>query len=551
MYVLFGHPLIVPAARLFPDGQRVSEGQLDDGRKVPIVFHRIAPRPIATGDQPATAAALRWLGAAQSWEELAPGAPLDPGAAEWCELKLPVDSYGHWLWLGKRHVDLAWLPASKIAPLTPAVTPPAKGDDFYFECLRIRALDPLCRWQAELAGYKPAAVRPTPMPVPFADPTEPLVQKSDDASFLDRIAKQRSEMWSLALSALNDADRTLSKQTTTALAGAIRMESEAAGRTVPVWPDVAESERLLQSLLSERENPRRLTAAARDWLMRRPQATAWTSDDGGLWDADQKLPLPRVGVANFTSARAVAWARGEAEGQTPELMTLDPWQARVLTLPALVRPAPTDGSAERPGIEVRVGSWSAVLATQRRQIDAVPPGVPIAPAFLDHTMTTWALAQNVSPLPAGGRSVLGALTGMLLRESGSAAMGSGWSLYFEVEKSAFEHQTLRIWFGPTGRSLEVIVVDLPESARIPESAEGSAIVRAPGARDEVLRGAQIRQSKDRWTVRIPVPNRAIERPGLLRIGVEHARGAVRSAWPRAMFPWATEPGRALINVSKW
>ena len=49
-----------------------------------------------------------------------------------------------------------------------------------------------------------------------------------------------------------------------------------------------------------------------------------------------------------------------------------------------------------------------------------------------------------------------------------------------------------------------------------------------------------------------LPPHAIEPSGVLRLGVERLdeRG-VRSAWPRALLPWESEPGRAAIDTRGW
>ena len=78
--------------------------------------------------------------------------------------------------------------------------------------------------------------------------------------------------------------------------------------------------------------------------------------------------------------------------------------------------------------------------------------------------------------------------------------------------------------------------------------ERGAIHRA--VEDEHL-GARVVPGPDRWTIRLPIPNSAIERPGRLRLAIEHIRGNARSTWPRAQFPWQTEPGRASVDLTKW
>jgi hypothetical protein len=56
----------------------------------------------------------------------------------------------------------------------------------------------------------------------------------------------------------------------------------------------------------------------------------------------------------------------------------------------------------------------------------------------------------------------------------------------------------------------------------------------------------------KWVCQIPLPAICFESDGTLRIGLERIdpRGT-RSAFPRPMLPWQSEPGRVAIDTSTW
>lgn len=551
LFAVFGQTLIVPASSVLGPGGRIPQAKLDDGREVTVSIRRVLVEPF-TPTQAFGAlenSASRWIGPIGRWHDSP--AKTSPRTIEFCEIELPPDAIGHWLWLGAQHIDLAWIPAEKPLKFEiPSLSPEARGDAFVRECLRLEGMNPLARWRSSLFGITlPPA---TQAAIPFApDATEAIVRPKAPAVG-DLLADRQAALWNHALSHLQRADAVVYRRVLTECSRVVRFEG-ATTRFAPAWADAAQLQLLLDQLLINRDNPRALGAAATAWLAKRPPACAWVNDDAGLLDADSRLPLPRIGVANLGDASALGWAGGKGESQSPELLSIPPDRAQILAIPALSRPAPTDGSNDAQMIEAHVGSWSSMLAVNRRSVIARPPGLMIAPTYIDHALMPWTMSQSISPLPSGERSQVGALAARLVREAGPTNIpsGSGWSIYMEVERSAFEHQTVRIWFGPINRPTHVVQVELPETSRIPESGEAVATVREPGARDALLPGAQIIPAATHWSLRLPVPNRAVERPGLVRFGVEHIRGNLRSSWPRAIFPWATEPARACVDLTRW
>src|SRR5262249_14501255 len=152
----------------------------------------------------------------------------------------------------------------------------------------------------------------------------------EDLDISERFALQQNALWDFALTRLANADKEQFARVAASLCEVVRFEVGESTRFVPAWADPAESQRLLADLLENRDDPHRLVAGARDWLSHRPTASAWVSDDAGLLDAESKMPLPRVGVANFSETRAITWAKVEQDARSPELTTIDPLQAKTL-----------------------------------------------------------------------------------------------------------------------------------------------------------------------------------------------------------------------------
>ncbi|MBY0113270.1 MAG: hypothetical protein K2Y21_10640 [Phycisphaerales bacterium] len=552
LFVVFGQTLIVPTSRLVSDGRLPKTAKLDDGRDVPLVVHRVVTRsPISGLPTPMETAALRWLGGAVAWAEV----PAGEASMELCEVRLPVDAYGHWLWIGDQRVSLEWLSEDNTdwSRVSPAIAKQA-GDPFIRECLRLESRDPRLAWRASLFGLSARVPTPPSLPIPF-ERTPELIETPDDGAFLDRAADQTASLWRHTLAALHRADKGVAQRVVDRLGAIVSFEAGGRQRLAPAWASASEAGALLEALLERRREPRRMVAAANEWLRSRPAACAWITDDAGLYDSNTNVPLVRVGVANFGEGASVASVKGVIDAGGPELGTLAARSATVLPVAPLTTPDPGDGVLESQGIDVRCGDWAGVIEAQRRHLVAQPPGLSIGPLSLDHSISTWSRSQTVVPLPGDGatRRDIPTLVGRLVRDvgPGGSGVGSGWSLYLEAERSTSERQTVRLWFGPAGSPSAVVTADLPENSSIPESGEGSATVRLAGRADSALVGARVVPNVDRWTVRLPIPNSAIERPGRVRLAIEHVRGNVRSAWPRAMFPWQTEPGRASVDLTKW
>ncbi|HEX8875662.1 MAG TPA: hypothetical protein VF777_02875 [Phycisphaerales bacterium] len=544
LYVPFGKPLITTSARL-ATAQR--QAKLDDGRSIELIAHRVRIIPLAPTSA-SESVALRWLGGVARWTESDSGIDL-------VEARLPVDAFGHWLWSGERRVPVEWL-SGEDDPLPRAAPDLLRraSDPFVRECLRLESVDPRLAWRAALLNVSITKPSPDAPPIPFAT-TPNLIESPRDAAVIDRLAQQFAALWRVALASLRRSDADLHRQVVDQLTLVLELDAPGGKRLVPAWPGPDRCGTLLDALLRDRNEPRRLAAAAREWLRTRPAACAWVADDAGILESSTSAPLVRIGVANLQAARTLVSARGVIDLAGPELTPLEPRSAAVLPVAPLLIAPPADGAPEQWGIDIRCGDWSAVLPAQRRHFPVLPPGRSIGELALDHSIEPWSRSQSLVPLanPLESRRELPALAGRVVRDAGpgGVGIGSGWSLYLEVERGTGERQTIRVWFGPFASPSAVVTAELPEITSIPESGEGTATVRLPGRGDAALIGARVVPSADRWTIRLPVPNSAIERPGRLRLAVEHLRGDARSTWPRAQFPWQTEPGRASLDLSTW
>lgn len=546
LYAVFGQALIAPPAALEITG-RPPPAKLDDGRDVPIILHRGSisfwetSQPFGSPES----VALRWIGPISVWNDA-------PASVELCEVQLPPDAIGNWLWLGSRHVDLTWIPAEKPVKVElGSLAAEAKSDRFVLACLRAEGASPWMRWRSALFGIAPASAGAVPIPFdPNADPHEALPARPAPPSLSDQLAARQNALWNHVLARLAKADADVFRRVINECTRVVRFDSGPV-RFAPAWADAASCQLLLDQLLLNRDDARRLVAAASEWLSQQPVACAWVSDDAGLLDAESRMPLPRLGAANFSPSPVLSWASGAGDARTPELITIQPDRAQILAIPSLA--ADQASAAEVQAAEVHVGNWATKLPVDRAALVARPPGLLIAPSFLDSASNTWMRSQSLSPLPTGERSQIGALAARIVREAGptNVPSGSGWSMYFELERSVHEQQTVRLWFGPSNRATLIVEVVLPETSRIPESGDPIVMSHEPGGRDQPLAGAQVIGSATHWSLRIPIPNRAVERPGLIRLGVEHIRGNFRSSWPRAMFPWANEPARALVDLTRW
>lgn len=372
------------------------------------------------------------------------------------------------------------------------------------------------------------------------------------------LAEQGAWRWQAALSRVAEADPKLAELLAERLLAGMRTGP---GLVVPAWaPDGPELERLLDALLDSSLGPPEFTVRARSWLAAQPHAVAWVLDDAGRTDAISGDVIATVGAANLSHEPALCWARsGEAPSSriSEELTSLAPWSASSVS--AICPAAGSDPSVLGQPLSARVGQASSRLIVLARPAPVNPPGLSIGPFAADWTLPRWltggALAEGPRQEPAPS-----AAAALLFRARPQGADAPQWQLYLECaesEPAAAESEPagfLRVWIGPYGHPAAVLRItsDGAMFDQTLESRSGPPSDAPPAAAGAALRTLQVLREKDRWRVWLPIAPAVIGPDGLLRLGIQRvdAQGR-RSAWPRAMMPWQTEPGRASLDTRNW
>jgi len=521
-----GHPAIIPVS--LSGGARAPDpavATLDDGRSMPTTLTWVGVRR-----EPTTPAG-RWLGLAGPWSTSAgffEGAP--PAVGFWSlVLELPADAAGQGVWIDGRRVDLNWLPSqSYLRGITapddwaPPLGTEALGRPGLSTFTEQARRDPFLRWRVRLLedGLAPdaSAEEGAIDAHRFSDPV------------LESLAATLEARWRAVFAHLRAQDRELARLMRRRLALVCDMGW---GLWAPVWDQSpAEIDALLDSLLDPEVGAAERRRAAYAWLEGQASAEAWVIDDAGLDDADGLHRVVTLGMSNLGAGREVAWA---TPAGTPRIEDLTP-VAPASTIRLGVA-TPIEASAAR--IVARLGRWSRVLEAMPAPLPAVPPGATIGPLALDWTARTWTGETTTREPRQAGRT-------MALVQRGAGGGKADWSVYIEAEwpdgLSADEasDDSARVWLGAFGRPAAVIRV-WADGRTARERPVGSASVAASVLREE-----------DRWIAVVPVPAEAIEPSGLLRVGLERIRpDARRSAWPRPMHPWQSEPGRLAIDTNAW
>jgi hypothetical protein len=182
----------------------------------------------------------------------------------------------------------------------------------------------------------------------------------------------------------------------------------------------------------------------------------------------------------------------------------------------------------------------------------------VGPLLRDYTMKLWQIgnAPTEEFLPRGEWA-----TGALLHRPPpdptappSAVESRRWELLVECRMAPgtrgeqLQREAVRLYFGPSDRPIAALKVDLNGTitSELPTDPLMPPEMKAPPGRTDITRGA------DRWSFRISLPPGAVERDGTVRLGLTRVDSfGRRSAWPRPMLPWQTEPGRAALDIGAW
>lgn len=502
--------------------------RLDDGRIIPSRLCRIGvsiPRP-----GPADSLPMGWLPPVGVWTalELAPANAQLVGGTAVVAIDPPLDAVGQAIWIGGIRHSVNWLPATAAlvrtesgdGPWAPVVPEPSGA---LLDAAAPEALTPLGRWRYRLLvdGLRPrGASEPEAAhaPRPFADPV------------IEALARQNEDRWRVALAWLWAADPELCQRVKRRLAAVVDFGQ---GAVSPVWPtDHASLDRLLGDLLDPTLTPARRAQHAELWLDDQPRGAAWIIDEGGI-PSDGGARIVSVGVANLIERETLCWVQLPDAG-APDLRPLRPFASTQLlaAVPAKVTT-----------IEVRVGGFSARLPIHPGAIPAVPPGVAVGPLMEDLSMRPWLSGEVTLP------KIEWTTSAMLHRPPPRSAETStaAWELFVECRLipgvGTLERESVRVYLGPRSQPTRVLRVGINGEVTTEHPAHEAGI---PADRVNVARHA------GGWSFRLPLPGYAIEPDSTLRLAVTRTDAlGRRSAWPRAMLPWQTEPARAMIDTGAW
>lgn len=534
-----GSTLVVPVevgGNLPTDGR--VQAVLDDTRA-------LAARLWWIGLDPRSTIGGEWLSDEGRWHALTPSQAR--GSGFWAlVIELPVDGGGG-LWVQGQRWAVQWWPTPEALvredQAWAAWEPPEMAISGRIgERLLIPELQsPVRRWRAELAtrGLRPRSAE--------ADAASTGTIAPDTAEgVLEAFAGQRRTLWQLALARLWHDDRALERRLVEALT---RTADMGRGVRAPVWrTDSVALDALLDALLDPEGRAASRADAAKLFIDEAPIAAAWIEDDAGaaprvgegqpaLEVADQARAVATVGVANLTGQEALAWAR-EPGATEPQVAATPPWGSTLLRVEL--------HSAE--AVRVGCGRWESLLPVERGALRARPPGAALGPLLHDWTLDGWITGNE----RAGALPVHGATGALLYLDRGL------WTMYIECATSSSalsevgatdlvgeSPDRVRVWLGPRGAPHAIIAVDATGALR--DELGGLA---------ELPTRVAVDTRDDRWAVHIPIPGSVIgtdpARGAELLIGLERlgATGA-RTAWPRRMLPWQTEPARRRIDLGAW
>lgn len=536
--------------------------KLADGREIDASL-------IWIGVEPDVRSWSSWLPAFERWvvSPASDGAiPASLGAWH-LVAALPADSGTQPLELNGRSVAVNWL--ADPDTLRPA---DASGD---WEPWRLRADSPqpdaqllAPEWRSPLRLWHARLVT-TSLGRPTATPG--IWQVRGDSGVLDRLAELVEARWRVGLARLWYADEAVCRRLLATLGRTIEM---APGTNAPAWPtDPSALDSLLSDLIDPRLKGRALGVRAAAWIEAMPQTAVWVDDDAAELLGDASEPLVRIRAAGLGESPELVWVSGDGDYRVGEPKALEPGGVVEVAVPAAAGRSVAGGRS----FTVRCGVQARSVAA--RELYAIrPPGMRCGPLYLDWTLAAWSASQPGS----------GDLTGpehsavVLLYRDTSGASTSGWAAFIEctaptptaptptapgtdaegggrpdaaieadpptalagepeVTRTRFDAapDELTLWFGQRGRSAAVMRVSRTGVVREDDvDGEGSTYVVA----DE----------GDRWSVSVPVPAAAIEPGQIVRLGLSRVdpRG-VRTAWPRRLMPWDSEPARAAIDLKTW
>lgn len=569
--VVPGRTLVTPVRVDGPiSGAAKPQLSLADGRDVDASL-------VWIGVEPDVRSWSSWLPAFERWvvSPASDGAiPTSLGAWH-LVAALPADAGTQPLDLNGRSIAVNWL--ADPDTLRPTNAPGA------WEPWRLRADSPqpdaqllAPEWRSPLRLWHARLVT-TSLGRPTATPG--IWQVRGDSGVLDRLAELIEARWRVGLARLWYADEAVCRRLLATLGRTVEITS---GTHAPAWPtDPTALDSLLIDLLDPRLKGRALAVRASAWVEAMPQTAVWVEDDAAELLGDASEPLVRIRAAGLGESPELVWVSGAGDYRVGEPRALEPGGVVEVAVPAAAGRSVTGGR----GFMVRCGVQAKSVAA--RELYAIrPPGLRCGPLYLDWTLAAWAASQpGAGDLTGSEYSAV-----VLLYKDTSGAGTSGWAAFIEcaapapapspapaapstgdggvgaddggtddgADATGAEAATvlagelevvrtrvdaapdeLTLWFGQRGRSAAVMRVSR------------SGVVREEGV-DAAESTYAVADEGDRWSLSVPVPAAAIEPGQIVRLGLTRVdpRG-VRTAWPRRLMPWDTEPARAAIDLKAW
>ena len=532
VHAVMGQTLVIPVLL----GPEVSPSEplavtLDDGRIFAAEVYWISA-------QPSPMRVSRWLPDPGVWRATPATAGSQPtGAGFWAlVIALPIDAVGQGFWLDRRRWPINWIDhAGYSPPIKSPIDPATIASDRFRLLAEPEAQNPMLRVRARLfAGHLGA------IGVPGRAPVGPTINQTIDPfedPVIEALAIQQQARWAAAINALHAHNPALAARLAGALCRTVRLNNA----RVPAWPiDATELAELLADLLNPRMSPQRRTRLITGWIDAQPAVIAWIADDAGSSDALSGQVVATVAAANVSGETLLVSL--SLSGTAIDLQRIEPGE-EVLSLLACPTPSEHDGPIAAY-VRVQSQEWSSPIRADL--IPVVPPGIAMSPMYVDRTLAQW--RQGGAGVARQTHEVGGAAA-LLMRttyaDPSSETTTETWAIYAEcITGDGPKEGYVRLWIGPSNAPLAVLTVFA--DGRVEEER-----VRRTGA-TSVKAKVSVARRDDRWSCLIPLPEGSINAQGVVRIGIEHvASDGIRSAWPRPMFPWQTEPARAAFDTRAW
>lgn len=565
----------------------VLRAQLDDGRTVSAVIRWIGVlrENVYTDDrvEPGMRTWLAGTAGSSTWLVLntTQQPPRDADGSYVVFAEIPVNAYGQGVWIEGTRCDLAWVADPALRSSTGEdhawqtfTDPNTIESGPLYELTEPARESPLSRWRVRLVyeGLRPIYSM-LDHAGPSIDPAGRLVAITDTQPFvgwrrfehpeLEAIALQLEGQWQTGLARLAQADRAVYQRTFEQL-GAIATFSSLDGVIhAPVWrEDPIQTDELLRSLNRTTTRDDEMVSEVVGWLERQPSMLVAIEDDGGRPATEPGGATVQMGLLRTRSDNAVVVAASAGANAPSSPVAVEPWIWQSVEVPVGVTSitrALNDAGGEparaQVAIEARADRQRAWAPARPAKLRAEPPFLALGPMMgvrsLSDLYTTDAGAAIFPGIPGGTTIHLQKtsveLTGDRAAERGAAIEAPGgarsWRLFIQcdaLEASLDPHDSVRVWFGPTGTARLALAIDRVGGVR--------------HALDENYitdHGVVVVQGERKWTCILTVPESCIEVDGTLRIGIERTSRTGRSSLGRSVFPWQREPGRIAVDTLAW